>query len=45
MCDKAVNRCSLYLSLFLINITQEMCDSIISEDLFSVRYVPDQCKT
>ena len=45
MCDKAVNRCSLYLSLFLISITQKMCESIISEDLFSIRYVPDQCKT
>ena len=25
--------------------TQEMCNSIISEDAFSIRYIPDQCKT
>ena len=25
--------------------TQEMCDRILSDDHFSIRYVPDQSKT
>ena len=35
----------LYLILFLINIKFSKCNSIISEDPFSIRYVCDQYKT
>ena len=32
--------------IFLVNVEiQEMCDRIISEDPFSIKYVPDQYKT
>ena len=45
--DKAFNK---YFCLTFFNIsdgykTQLMCDRIISEDPFSIRYVPDQYKT
>ena len=45
MCDKVVNRCFLYLVLFLIDINWELCGRVVSEDSFSIRYVPDQYKT
>ena len=51
MCNKAVNKCFLYLIIFLwyktiydINIwykTQEMCDSVVSEDLFLIVCYPN----
>ena len=50
MCDKAANR-RFFFQLILHIIFEsryknhEMCNSIISEDPFSIRYVPDQYKT
>ena len=44
--DKAVNRCYFVRDCFPNQCkTQKMCNSNISEDLFSVGDVPDQCKT
>ena len=45
MCNKAVVDYSIALEFVLDWYkTQEMCDIIISYDLFSLRYVPDQYK-
>ena len=43
MCDKAVDDCSIGLEFVPDRYkTQEMCDKIISDDPFSLRYVLDQ---
>ena len=41
MCDKAVNRCFLYLIWYK---SHEMCDRGVSEDYFSIVYCPDKYK-
>ena len=42
MCDKAVNRCFFVFDSILNQYkTQKIRDSIVSEDPFSTRYVPD----
>ena len=46
MCDKAVNRCFLYLFLILIDIKLKKClTEVFLKILFSLRSVPDQYKT
>ena len=45
MCYKAVNRCFfVFYSIPDWYKVQEMCDKVVSEDPFSLRYVPDQYK-
>ena len=46
MCDKSFNKC--FIAFIYIPDrykTQEMCHRVISEDPFSIRYLPDQYKT
>ena len=43
MCDKAYNKG--FLAFFIFPIDLEMCDRIIFNDPFSIRYVTDQYKT
>ena len=39
MCDKAFKKC--FLAFLYQYKTQEICDKIISDDPFSIGYVPD----
>ena len=46
MRNKAVNRCFFVFNSVLVQYkTEEKCDRVVFEDLFSMRYVPDQYKT
>ena len=45
MCEKGFNKG--FFAIFVPDRykTREMCNRIISEDPFSIKYVPGQCKT
>ena len=46
MRNKAVNRCFFVFNSISVQYkTEEKCDRVVFEDLFSMRYVPDQYKT
>ena len=42
MFNKAVNRCFLYLILFLIDIKLKQCVTVVSEDAFLIVYCPNK---
>ena len=46
MRNKAFNRCFFVFNSIPVQYkTEEKCDRVVFEDLFSMRYVPDQYKT
>ena len=45
MCDKAANRCFLYLTLFLIGIKLNKYMTVVSEDPFLIIYCSNKYKT
>ena len=44
MCDKEVRCFFVFHSIPNHNKTQEMCDTVVSEDPFLIRYIPDNIR-
>ena len=46
MCDKAIDKCTFVFDSVLDQYkTKEMCDKIVSEDPFKLKYCHYRCKT